>query len=664
MSSDLVPPEDAIVIGLQSAKNTGKTEWLSLRVKEALRQGRRVLVITHRVQLGQALCDRFGIDYVEEIRDSETRGLLGYGLCTDSLHGKSQARFKPNEWDGALVIVDEAEQVLWHMLDSKTCQPNRIPILETLQETLRVAVEGGGKIYLADADLSPIAIDYIKQLLGFDVKTWVVKNEHLPNRGKRTCFVYNMTNPAPLIADLEQAIASGEKPLIHLSAQKVSSPYGSINLESYFKKLFPERKILRIDSESISNPNHPAYGCTARLNEILRDYDIVIASPTIETGVSIDIKGHFTSVWDIAQGVQTVDAVCQTLERVRDDVPRYLFVRKTSSNRVGNGSTNVRGLLRSQKKVTKANIGLLQQAGYSDLDDIDTDFQPESLYAWAKRACVVNQGMKNYRESIIEKLTAEGYEIIEVEVEAIASDAIKEGIKATKDENYQAHNKAVAAAEDATEMELEQLDKKKAKTDTERLIERKGKLSKRYGVEVTSELVEKDDRGWYRKLMLYYYLTMGREFVEQRDRRSLQKQAQSGGGAIFQPDLNEKLISARVRALEIIDIQQFFNRDTYFTKSSLEAWFKRLLSFRYDLKIILNVTISDRITPIQAAQRILGLLGLKLEYRGMKGKRGEQQRVYQGCDLNHDDRQAILHGWLERDRSFVDQEYQNQTVSQ
>jgi len=37
------------------------------------------------------------------------------------------------------------------------------------------------------------------------------------------------------------------------------------------------------------------------LNQVLGNYDVVLASPVIETGVSIDIRGHFTSVWGIAQ---------------------------------------------------------------------------------------------------------------------------------------------------------------------------------------------------------------------------------------------------------------------------------------------------------------------------------------------------------------------------
>jgi hypothetical protein len=43
--------------------------------------------------------------------------------------------------------------------------------------------------------------------------------------------------------------------------------------------------------------------------------------------MSIDVK-NFDSVCCLALGVTTVSAVCQTRERVRDDVPRHLFAKK------------------------------------------------------------------------------------------------------------------------------------------------------------------------------------------------------------------------------------------------------------------------------------------------------------------------------------------------
>ncbi|TRU23662.1 MAG: hypothetical protein EWV81_15725 [Microcystis aeruginosa Ma_SC_T_19800800_S464] len=44
--------------------------------------------------------------------------LLGYVLCIDSLHGKANPRFNPNDWENTTIIIDECEQVFWHLLNS------------------------------------------------------------------------------------------------------------------------------------------------------------------------------------------------------------------------------------------------------------------------------------------------------------------------------------------------------------------------------------------------------------------------------------------------------------------------------------------------------------------------------------------------------------------
>ncbi|MEH1934423.1 MAG: hypothetical protein V7L14_12015 [Nostoc sp.] len=81
--------------------------------------------------------------------------------------------------------------------------------------------------------------------------------------------------------------------------------------------------------------SHAAFGCIAHLNEILTQYDLVIASPSLETGVSIDIRGHFSAVWGISQGVQAVNSVRQMLARLRETVDRHIWVREWGMGVVG-----------------------------------------------------------------------------------------------------------------------------------------------------------------------------------------------------------------------------------------------------------------------------------------------------------------------------------------
>jgi hypothetical protein len=183
---------------------------------------------------------------------------------------------------------------------------------------------------------------------------------------------YGGNNPAELVSDLMEHISQGGKPFICTGGQKIKSTYSTQNLESLLRRRFSDLKILRIDRESVADPNHPAFGCIENLNEILPKYDIVIASPTLETGVSIDC-GHFTSVWGIFPGHQPVTSVCQFLARVRANIPRYVWAKKTGFGRIAGGSTNIKSILATQHKMAKANINLLTQADFTD--DIDVNFQ-------------------------------------------------------------------------------------------------------------------------------------------------------------------------------------------------------------------------------------------------------------------------------------------------
>lgn len=633
-------PETAQIIGLKSDKGTGKTQELA----KIIENDTRVIVITHRIQLAKELAHRFNIAHVDELTYIFSVNIIGYALCIDSLHPEStKTAFNPNIWDGATIVIDECEQVLWHVLDSSTCQNKRVPILQTLKQLIETVTSTGGKIYLSDADLSPLSINFIKALAGKSIETYVVNNEFKPSRGKRTAKVYTDNSPAGLWSDCEKAIALGEKVMIHTSGQKSESTWGTQNLESRLKQQFPDRKILRIDAESIADPNHPAYGCMGNLKAIVSMYDIVIASPTIETGVSIDVK-HFDSVWAIAWGLQTVNSVCQSVERVRDDVPRYLWVRAYSSERVGNGSSNPYSIAKTEQSKTQINIASLNQAGMSDDWEIDTIF----LKTWAKYAAIVNYGMKNYRKAIVDKLIDSGYEVIEVAGNEETIKETKAEVKAVKEENFEQYCEAVATQNPPSEERYQELENKTAKTEKERLEAHHGKLQKLYGVPVTPELVAKDSKGWYSQLRLHYYLTVGREFVTEKDQATITNLLESGGGKIFSPDVNKKSLTVPIQALEAIDIGTLLDPSASHTNNSLIPWLEKLRSLGFSVKECLGITITDKSKPVRVANSILDKLDLKLEGKRARNGDGKLEWSYR-LTPTVDNRDEIFAVWLERD---------------
>lgn len=638
-------PASARLVAIKSPKGTGKTEAIISVVAAAQDIGQKVLVITHRVQLGKALCDRFGMDYVTELKDSETRGVFGYGLCVDSLHPKSQARFNPEDWEDCLVIIDEVEQVVWHMLNSSTCQKNRVAILKNFKRV----IQNAGRVIVADADLSDTSINYLVKLLDRAIEPYIVQNDWQPGEEHRWLISsYTDSTPASLVAQIENELQSGGKAFVLCSAQQAKSRWGTQVLEEYFKNRFPEKRISRIDSKSIADPNHPAYGCIDKLNDILGQYDLVLASPSIETGVSIDIKGHFTACFGIFQGVQAVNSACQMLARLRDPVPRYIWAAPHGIGKISKGELSISAIQASQYKLTSANVRLLINAGIEEFSS--NPFQNESLECWGKMAVRINAGMVHYRDSLIEALKAEGHLIVEGDVADDAKD-IKQEVTAAKETVYAAHCEAISSAGDITETVYESLKDQRAKTEVERHQQRKHELQKRYATDtVTPDLVKGDDDGLYPKLRLHYYLSLGKDHVTDRDKRAAAAQLEQGEGDLWQPDFNGSQLGLKTRGMNLLGIPALLDPDREFRNSDtdLQEFAKLAKSNPYQMKVVLGVTVKPDDTPIVIFQRCLAKLGLKLSYIKMEGTQGSRMRVYQLAGLA-DGRVELFQRWKERD---------------
>ncbi|MEG3918565.1 DUF3854 domain-containing protein [Microcoleus sp. T3_A4] len=771
-------PESGLAC-IKAPKGTGKTQALTNLVSQSLDTGdRRVLIITHRIQLGRAICASLGINYIDETRDSAEGKLFGYGLCIDSLHPLSQAKFNPEDWFGAIVIIDECEQVIWHALNSSTCRENRVAILQTLQELIHNVLTSGGLVVAQDADLSDYSIDYLIAIAGIPISPWVVVNEWQPKRGRDVTF-FATSNPASLYVQMEQILSQevtccdleshaeccpislncaececkkpakcvSENPnececkkpakcgcettakcshinfaedssvnttecppieryrpriMVVEDSQKVTGKWSCRNLETQLQKRFPHQRILRIDSESVSDPNHPAYGCIDQLNALIQNYDIIIASPTIGTGVSIDIRGYFTAVFGIFQGAVAVNDALQALARVRDEnVPWFVWTKQFGLGKIGNGSASYRAIIKSQQKVIKTNIKLLHGVDF----DIDIAHDPVHLRTWALMAARINAGMWNYREAIWEGLKSEGHRVtlcrenqlqreikvlqiqqlaanncqdwdlleqlteqaqeLEEELDNLETVAnyLSDEAKIIREENKVAEASGVTNAENITLSEYLKLKDKRAKTKAELEQQRKYQLWDTYGVPITPELKLKDDDGWLPKISLHYYLSYDPEFVRLRDKNHLAGHQERGKGKVCPQDL--RLLTARVEALKKLGVMEFLNPDEEFrgTDALVIAFAERVKLCSVDVKDFLGISVNPKAKPMEVVQYILRCkLGFTLrrvrqersEERDAKG-RPKRIRVYQ-FEFPQDGREAIFEVWQQRDKEAVSAE--------
>jgi hypothetical protein len=665
---DLTIPETTKLIGIKSAKGTGKTRFLEKIVARARDRGQWVLVIGHRVKLVEELCQRFGLKYITEVRDNLLEQGLGYGLCIDSLHPNSQAQFNAVNWSDGIVIIDEVEQVLWHGLNSDTCRSNRVAILKSLKTLMQNVLGDKGQVWVADADLSDISLDYLISLAGISLEPFIVQNDWKPDL-KEAWKVYNYTESDPkiLIKDLVKYIKEGGKPFVCLSAQKLTSQWGTCTLESYLKKQFPQSKILRIDSESLSEPTHPAYNCIVNLDRLLSNYDVVLASPSIETGVSINLRGHFTSVWSIAQGIQTATSVCQAMSRIRDNIPRYIWVASYGFNQIGNGSTSIPALLSSGHRLTELNIRLLQQSDFEALDDIDTGFQAESLLCWAKMAVRANASMINYRDSVLALLWEEGhqiesrkqynrdtYSLAEAWERVKNQNQLTEAINAVREQNYREECEAIAQANDLTEEQYRLLKKRLYKTITERRTLRKYHLKHRYGIPVTPQLIALDDDNWYQKLRVHYFLTIGRSYLADRDAMIAKKLIEQGHGSLFVPDFNGSQLGAIIGTMEVLGIPVLLanpNRELRNTDEDLKKIAEIAMNNRHEIKTVMRIGLAQNASPIVIIRRFLEEIGYGLNNINCGGNRQKRVRTYQ-IAVPNDNRQEIFKQWMMKDEKY------------
>jgi hypothetical protein len=525
--------------------------------------------------------------------------------------------------------------------------------------------EGEGQVYISDADLSDVSLDYLLTLGGHDFAPYVVENQwRADGASGYQLHHYADGTPKRLVRDLEQHIREGGKPFVCLSAQKLKSQWGTSTLEIYLQNQFPQLKILRIDAESLADPRHPAYGCMKNLNQVATQYDVILASPAVETGISLDVKGHFSSVWAIAQGVQTVNSVCQALSRVRENVPRYLWVAKYGFNAVGNGSSSIPSLLTSSEKLTQTNIRLIQQSDYAALEDLDGGFQSESLLCWAKFAVRINAGMVNYREAVLAHLAQEGH-VIEAtqkqpnkvastseQTAQVQANQLTDVINSIRDTNYLAECQAIAQAAPLSRTAYQALKKKLVKTTPERYQIRKHELSKRYNIPVTAELVAKDDEGWYKQLRCHYFLTLGRSYLADRDALIAKHLMQQGSGQIFQPDFNHSQLGAIIGTLEILGIRDLLDqphRELHNLDLDMQHLAAIALENRQAIKTTLGIGLAKNSTPVMILRRFLEHMGIEIEYLKMRSIQKQRTRIYQIVQPQ-DNRQTVFQHWLKVDQ--------------
>ncbi|XWK91792.1 MAG: plasmid replication protein, CyRepA1 family (plasmid) [Phormidium sp.] len=308
------------IVGIISPKATGKTKLIASET----RQLDELVSITHRIFLGRSLGGRLGYTWrtdadrgLGEWLDPETgEPTLKLGTCVESLLAIDANKF--SEFD---IVIDEAVQVIRSLLTSSTCnQDGRRP---TLLARLTQLIRKARRVILADADLDDTTINYIKTLRGED-SCYLVKNDYkLPGYDVE---LFVSPDDSSIICHAVKLANEGKKLLI-----QTDSKLATKLLERMIKEglKVPGNRILTINAETSGDEQAQSY--IKFLESEYQNYDVVIASPSMCTGVSIEMH-WFDEVIGVYYGVLNDGDIAQALARVREPIKRTVWVNQFGRN--------------------------------------------------------------------------------------------------------------------------------------------------------------------------------------------------------------------------------------------------------------------------------------------------------------------------------------------
>lgn len=310
-------PTEPIVL-VKGPKGSGKT----LKLEGWLADRPLVLAITHRRSLGAAMASRLGLVWRNDADSALGRTLLAdgevldglpprYCLCADSL-----LAIQPEQYKGAVVVLDEAEQLLAHLLTSATCEQRGLLI-----QRLQAIVANASQVIALDADLSDSSIQWLQQArAGRPAELALVVAEGKPQGWP--CYWYEEG-----AEQLEQAllVAAAKAPVFVTT----DSRERAAALHDLLQHALPEAKGLLITSATSNSAEVQQW--LGKLTDaqalVAGGIRWVVASPSISSGLSIEHL-HFRSVFGLFGAGSFDDGeALQALARIRQGVARHVWVK-------------------------------------------------------------------------------------------------------------------------------------------------------------------------------------------------------------------------------------------------------------------------------------------------------------------------------------------------
>ncbi|TVQ44264.1 MAG: DUF3854 domain-containing protein [Gloeocapsa sp. DLM2.Bin57] len=646
--SDTISLPESGLVAIKSSMGTGKTDLME-RWREQ-NPHKRFLNNGHRVNLLRNLSKRLKTEMYSALKAADLVKASALSITVDSLH---KLTYIQNPYD--CLFIDEACQYLVHLLHSKTCKEYRAEILEVLEYLVNKAK----LVVLADAHLDEITIDFFKAMRPENEEPLIIENTY--SNGGRNIFWYTGNDSSQLVAQIFAALLAGLKIMVASDSKRFIK-----KLEKAMKVKFVNSDPLHVDDLriwSIHAENSGSEENIAFIEDIsnqVKNVDALLASPSLSTGVDIP-DYHFDVVFGVFHGATQMATECaQALHRIRYLIPMHIWVAPRPLN--GYQETNPKKIKQSILDSNQMTAFLIRLDKETGIRGAEKDW---ALEAYCRQLAQRNQSLNNLRFDLKYLLLEMGHTI-----DMVIEDNSPDNQQRMKEAAKRLDAETRAAIANAKSIDFQQYRSQQTKDflSPEEVYEcEKYRIATAYGMQVTEELVEKDDQGrFYHKLLALEAVLSPNEgiIIETNSGKTYPRPPD----VVSQRDLTERELfplsmdwgnySAQWLARYRLGIPQILARllageEVTKTDPDLIKIRDIAVACSAQIKSILNLTIPYNCPPVWLLSLLLDQLGLKLRNRRTR-KNGQQIRLY-SLDADHFHFALEVLAYREQQRLFKQQ---------
>ncbi len=590
-----IPTVTTTGVGIQAAMGTGK----SYAVARAIPAEASVLVITHRVALAQQQAAQFATDFYQDHRH-DLSACQRLTVTYDSLLKLDpRTRFD-------YVVLDESEQGLAHVTGGTIKPGERAMVIQMLERMVTQAQ----RVYYLDADLGPVTTTFMGRMHGAADCTLLINRYQPSDR-----HYIAMSRKEDVLITLKAHVAAGQTAYVAInSRQQVHA------LALDLQRMDPALRILAISSANSNTPDIQRF--IAQINTEIQHYDVVITSPSLGTGISIDTC-YFDAVYLIGEAKTTTHTdLIQMAGRVRTIKSGRVYC--WIAPQPGAEETNpaiLRGHVLANWRETGLRINIVSRTG--DISPVDHEY----LELWTAIAASRNASINDLASNFYARVQRDGHR---VSTSSPASDqdrkAARAAHKAARAELDHHRYEQVISAEALTPAAYRTLHGQFTTSPAEQAQMTQYELCHFYAVApsaLTPVLIAADEKGLKRKVKALALLSDA-ELARADDLDAAQHLIADQQHQSLARELRLELLGRVSPEFWSVLSNPTHSGDTAITiPPDFEGW---LLENSERFKRILNLRV-DQIAPMRLVHNALSQLGLSLNVSRRKVK-GKTQRRY------------------------------------